>query len=119
MVDTDRIERIRQRAYEIWNSEGRPLGLDQAHWLRAEAEIDKGFGTQGPKKKPSKPTKSPLTKTTPLPSPPSKPSQRRKSKARGFKSVGYQDRDFDRLNISALHKLTCTPTIVVRSLGLV
>lgn len=32
-------ERIRQRAYEIWEQEGRPDGRDREHWLRAEAEI--------------------------------------------------------------------------------
>lgn len=30
---------IEQRAYEIWQSEGRPEGCDVDHWLRAEAEI--------------------------------------------------------------------------------
>jgi hypothetical protein len=29
---------IRDRAYEIWNEEGRPDGRDRIHWLRAEAE---------------------------------------------------------------------------------
>jgi Protein of unknown function (DUF2934) len=31
--------RIRDRAYAIWEREGRPEGKDQEHWLRAEAEI--------------------------------------------------------------------------------
>ncbi len=39
MGEVDLTERIRQRAYTIWESEGRPHGLDQVHWLRAEAEI--------------------------------------------------------------------------------
>ena len=30
---------IRERAYAIWEEEGRPDGKDLDHWLRAEAEI--------------------------------------------------------------------------------
>jgi DUF2934 family protein len=33
---TDRAEWIRKRAYEIWESEGRPHGRDMEHWLLAE-----------------------------------------------------------------------------------
>lgn len=32
-------QKIEQRAYEIWESEGCPYGRDFDHWLRAEAEI--------------------------------------------------------------------------------
>jgi hypothetical protein len=32
-------QRIRQRAYELWESEGRPQGREQAHWQQAEREI--------------------------------------------------------------------------------
>jgi hypothetical protein len=35
-------ERIRQRAQEIWELEGRPDGRAAEHWLRAEAEIAHG-----------------------------------------------------------------------------
>ena len=35
----DREERIRRRAYEIWEALGRPEGGQQAHWAQAEAEI--------------------------------------------------------------------------------
>jgi hypothetical protein len=31
--------RIRHRAYELWEREGRPTGRDQAHWYQAELEI--------------------------------------------------------------------------------
>jgi Protein of unknown function (DUF2934) len=31
---------IRERAYAIWEEEGRPRGRDLDHWLRAETEID-------------------------------------------------------------------------------
>lgn len=35
----DHDERIRQRAHEIWEEEGRPEGREYSHWLRARAEI--------------------------------------------------------------------------------
>ena len=34
-------ERIRQRAYEIWEREGRPEGREQEHWEQAEREVAK------------------------------------------------------------------------------
>ena len=37
--DSDRSELIRQRAYEIWEEQGRPHGHDVDHWLQAEAEL--------------------------------------------------------------------------------
>jgi Protein of unknown function (DUF2934) len=36
----DREQAIRERAYSIWEKEGRPEGQHESHWLRAEAEID-------------------------------------------------------------------------------
>jgi hypothetical protein len=35
----DRDERIKRRAYEIWEREGRPSGRDIEHWQQAEDEI--------------------------------------------------------------------------------
>ncbi|WP_142848886.1 DUF2934 domain-containing protein [Telmatospirillum sp. J64-1] len=35
-------EMIRDRAYQIWEAEGRPEGRDIEHWARAEAEIRAG-----------------------------------------------------------------------------
>lgn len=35
----DREERIRQRALEIWEAEGRPEGREYSHWLRAKAAL--------------------------------------------------------------------------------
>jgi hypothetical protein len=32
-------DRIRQRAYELWEADGRPDGQDQAYWFKAMAEI--------------------------------------------------------------------------------
>ena len=37
------IEKIQHRAYEIWLSEGCPLGRDAIHWARAEAEFREQF----------------------------------------------------------------------------
>jgi hypothetical protein len=34
-------DRIRRRAYEIWEREGRPHGRDWDHWVKAAGEIDK------------------------------------------------------------------------------
>ena len=36
---SDREERIRQRAYAIWQSEGHGNGREEEHWHRAEREI--------------------------------------------------------------------------------
>ena len=33
-------ERIRERAYLLWESEGRPYGQDAEYWRRAEMEIE-------------------------------------------------------------------------------
>ena len=32
-------ETFRQRAYELWESEGRPAGREYDHWLQAEREL--------------------------------------------------------------------------------
>lgn len=39
-MDTDREDRIRARAYEIWESEGKPAGREDEHWERARREVD-------------------------------------------------------------------------------
>ncbi|GEP07432.1 hypothetical protein MOX02_54700 [Methylobacterium oxalidis] len=36
----DREERIRARAYEIWEREGSPAGHEMDHWVEAEQELD-------------------------------------------------------------------------------
>ena len=38
MPDADLKERVRSRAYSLWEQEGRPEGRAEAHWLQAEAE---------------------------------------------------------------------------------
>lgn len=37
----DREERIRQRAYEIWESEGRQDGKADSYWHRAAEDLDR------------------------------------------------------------------------------
>ncbi|SMC98712.1 DUF2934 domain-containing protein [Rhizobium sp. RU36D] len=38
-MDRELDERIRERAYAIWEQEGRPEGNDFHHWLRAVEEV--------------------------------------------------------------------------------
>ncbi len=45
--DTERVrKRIEERAYVLWEQEGRPEGCDLDHWLRAGAEIAAGGAEQ-------------------------------------------------------------------------
>ena len=37
--------RIQQRAYELWERDGRPDGREQIHWQQAESEIGAGPAT--------------------------------------------------------------------------
>ena len=39
---SDRDRRVQDRAYEIWEQEGRPSGREQEHWERAERETERG-----------------------------------------------------------------------------
>ena len=47
-MDQDHQERIKQRAHEIWESEGRPEGRDSDHWSRAEQELRSEMGGEQP-----------------------------------------------------------------------
>ena len=38
-MSSDKEERIKQRAYQIWEQEGRPHGADLRHWLKAFEEV--------------------------------------------------------------------------------
>ncbi len=42
-----RQERIRQKAYQIWESAGRPNGQHDEHWRQAKAAIDAGDEIKG------------------------------------------------------------------------
>jgi hypothetical protein len=39
MVD-EKIDQVRNRAYQIWERKGRPQGRDLEHWLEAERELE-------------------------------------------------------------------------------
>ena len=80
MGKIDLTERIRQRAYAIWESEGRPHGLDHVHWLRAEAEIGGDVKPRVPIKRPTTPTQNPTPTSAPSPKPSSKLSQKQPPK---------------------------------------
>ncbi|UEM19304.1 DUF2934 domain-containing protein [Skermanella mucosa] len=41
------LDRIRQRAYEIWQQEGQPEGKQQEHWEQAMREAGGGQGQAG------------------------------------------------------------------------
>ena len=70
MGDTELDGHIRRRAYEIWESEGRPIGRDRAHWLRAETEIREGLKGAASGPAPAKPARKAPGKAAPS----SKPS---------------------------------------------
>jgi Protein of unknown function (DUF2934) len=53
----DREERIRERAHQIWEREGRPVGKDSEHWERACREID--AEDAHPKPEESEPSRGP------------------------------------------------------------
>lgn len=48
-MSEERSKRIGQRAYEIWEREGRPTGRDMEHWYHAEAEIAREEAEQAKK----------------------------------------------------------------------
>ena len=41
-MDKQKYERVRDRAYELWERAGQPNGKDVELWLEAEQEIEKG-----------------------------------------------------------------------------
>jgi len=45
-----REDEIRQRAYRIWEREGRPDGMDKDHWERAERELAGETPPEAPKR---------------------------------------------------------------------
>ncbi|WP_142849336.1 DUF2934 domain-containing protein [Telmatospirillum sp. J64-1] len=47
-MDQHRELRIRERAYQIWESQGRPEGRHDDHWAQAAAEIDAEQGNERP-----------------------------------------------------------------------
>ena len=39
-MDDGREDRIRARAYELWQRDGSPDGRENDHWIEAEQEVD-------------------------------------------------------------------------------
>jgi hypothetical protein len=54
-METDREERIRTRAHQIWEREGRPHGRDAEHWQQAASEIDAEAAASSLEPKPVEP----------------------------------------------------------------
>ncbi len=52
-VMDDREQLIRDRAYAIWQREGRPAGRESEHWQAAAREIEEELGSSGGAKEPS------------------------------------------------------------------
>lgn len=50
-MDANLIERIRERAYQIWIASGCPDGESDRHWLAAEREILQSAKTATPAKR--------------------------------------------------------------------
>jgi hypothetical protein len=48
MADDDRTDRIRSRAYALWEADERRHGRHDDHWRQAEAEIDGTVGRLDP-----------------------------------------------------------------------
>ena len=81
MRNIDATDLIRRRAYEIWESEGRPHGRHVVHWLLAENEIRELSNVA---QEPVPPVKRPgktARKTAPASKSASKSSRRQTSRA--------------------------------------
>ncbi len=76
MGNIDLTERIRQRAYEIWESEGQPRDRNLIHWLRAEAEIRDALKARASTGTLPAPTSKAPRKRAPSSKPAAKPPQR-------------------------------------------
>ena len=46
----EKIDQLRNRAYQIWERKGRPQGRDLEHWLEAERELEAEDRKPRPKK---------------------------------------------------------------------
>ena len=56
--------RVRERAYEIWNTTGRPDGRAEQHWLLAEREVLAMLIVESPAPQPA-PNRRPRSRATP------------------------------------------------------
>jgi len=60
-VIAGRDQRIADLAYRMWEEDGRPEGLAEAHWLRAVVLVDE-MAPKAPTRKKAAPTKTPKKK---------------------------------------------------------
>lgn len=61
MLKPKKREKILKKAYELWETEGRPHGQDMEHWLRAELMVsEEGEEAAAPEEK--TPAKKPAAK---------------------------------------------------------
>jgi hypothetical protein len=75
---------IRQRAYEIWEAEGRPEGRQHEHWEQAMRELEmqvvaSPIAADAPAEKPAK--RKAATKVTPIDTAPAKTRKTRQPSA--------------------------------------
>lgn len=64
---------IAERAFEIWEAEGKPHGLDQDHWIRAESELNALMARMSPARAGRKPAAKALAKPLAKPKAQAKP----------------------------------------------
>ncbi|MBW7850606.1 MAG: DUF2934 domain-containing protein [Rhodospirillales bacterium] len=75
-MTNEREARIRERAYQLWEADGRPAGRAVEHWVRAEAEM--GGGEAETSDSAATATNKPRRRTSAKPdSPPSGPRRRK------------------------------------------
>ena len=58
-MQSDKEARIRERAYAIWEAEGRPHGMHDDHWRRATHEVEHEEGARTAAKRGSRPGSGP------------------------------------------------------------
>jgi Protein of unknown function (DUF2934) len=61
----DKQQRIKQRAYEIWETAGRPHGAHEVHWLQATREIEAEDAVPADKPKRAKAAATPKAAAAP------------------------------------------------------
>ena len=71
---------IRQRAYEIWEADGRPHGRDKDHWTRAVHELANGKAAAASLRPPAETVVPPLKTAKPA-TPPAQPAAKSVKKA--------------------------------------
>jgi hypothetical protein len=89
----DKQNRIRQRAHEIWEREGRPEGAHERHWQQAEGEIAtedgkgrrKSAASRKPAVKAGKPAAAKAAKAAPAAKAAARPKAAAKPKAAAAK----------------------------------